>query len=321
VLYHSERPITCDRRCRRPVQIIGKFFGLVRFSSMTRWTNVIAAIAAASLAGCVADDGADGVDQAPDPRPDPEQKATSKGFYTWERVTNLPAVADFHAIGSTADKTCFLAGLFGSMRNGYGQTEPSGTLYGPSAAGVIGGDGSTYQLEAAPGVTGWNLGMNASCTSLVAGRSQLYYFDSDTNTHAVKMAAKSPSSGVITICGLTEVKQPLNTYQDFGTVDDELRVLDGGDGYWYLGGAGHAAGYAQCVEVNARTSSDYSADSGIINLSQGAGKQCFLTGLKGVWQSNDFGSGIWLAYDADLLQWTMTVTDSGRQRGYARCLD
>jgi hypothetical protein len=290
---------------------------------MFRWTNLIAAIAMLSVVGCVADDGTDSTEQG-DPKPDPEQKTSGYGLWGWQQTTNLPTSHNYHTIGSTSGQTCFLSGLLGTMQSAYGAPEPPNTLYTTAAAGFIGGDDSTYQLEAFSGQTGLAIGMRGVCTDTVASRTKLYYYDSSANEGAVKMApTTNPKTGKLTICGLVEVYQSgsLTAPQSFASVDDELRVIDGGDGYWYLGGSGNVAGDAQCIDVSARTTSDYSIDGGTINLSSGADKQCFLTGLKGVWQSNDLSSGVTIAYDAGLLQWTMTATDTGKQRGYARCLE
>ncbi len=293
---------------------------------MFRWTNLITTIAAVSLAGCVADggDSGDGADQAADTKPDPVQKTAGYGIWGWQQTTNLPTSHNYHTIGSTSGQTCFLSGLLGTMQSAYGSPEPPNTLYTTAAAGFIGGDDSTYQLEAFSGQTGLAIGMRGVCTDTVASRTKLYYYDSSANEGAVKMApTTNPKTGKLTICGLVEVYQSgsLTAPQSFASVGDELRVIDGGDGYWYLGGSGNVAGDAQCIDVSARTTSDYSVDGGTINLSSGADKQCFLTGLKGVWQSNDLSSGVTIAYDAGLLQWTMTATDPGKQRGYARCLE
>ena len=128
---------------------------------MFRWTNLITTIAAMSLAGCVADggDSGDSADQATDTKPDPLQKTSGYGLWGWQRTTNLPTSDDYHTIGSSSGQTCFLSGLLGTMESAYGDPEPPNTLYTAAAAGFIGGNGSTYQLEAAPGVTGWPGGL------------------------------------------------------------------------------------------------------------------------------------------------------------------
>ncbi|HEX4449292.1 MAG TPA: hypothetical protein VH143_00425 [Kofleriaceae bacterium] len=61
-------------------------------------------------------------------------------------------------------------------------------------------------------------------------------------------------------------------------------------------------------------------NNGSVDLSFGAERECFLTGLKGIWQSSDFDNGVWIDYDAGLLQWTLTGTGGGYERAWARCM-
>ncbi len=198
---------------------------------MFRWTNLITTIAAVSLAGCVADggDSGDGADQAADTKPDPVQKTAGYGIWGWQQNHEPADEPQLPHVGSTSGQTCFLSGLLGTMQSAYGSPEPPNTLYTTAAAGFIGGDDSTYQLEAFSGQTGLAIGMRGVCTDTVASRTKLYYYDSSANEGAVKMApTTNPKTGKLnrslrTRRGLS-IRFRLTAPQSFASVGDELRA-------------------------------------------------------------------------------------------------
>jgi hypothetical protein len=285
---------------------------------MTKWIRVIATVSTLSLGGCVAD-GAGPDTKVTD---DPQQKTSGYWIYEWDRPTNLPEDDNYHSMGSPSNKTCFLAGLTGTMVSGDEGTVGT-ELYTSAYAGVLDdgwGAAADYDIVAYPGVSGEKLGARAVCAATTAGQSDVYYYDATEGGPAVKMA---PTDSPLTICGLTAVAQPTFNFDptgnlDFNAIGDELHIF-ASDGYWYLGGAGNAAGYAQCIQVSAR-SDEWTVNNSSVDLSSGAGRECFLTGLKGIWQTSDFGNGVWIDYDADLLQWTLTGTGGGYKRAWARCM-
>jgi hypothetical protein len=275
-----------------------------------KWFGVM--LAALPLAGCAIDDGAND-----EPTTDQTQQKASWGeFYDWSREANLPTSADSTNIGSTSDRSCFLAGVAGNIESVYGASEGANTLYSIALAGVDSENGH-FILQAETGGGYEKLHARAMCLNDVSGRSSVFTYDSDYDTSATKMAADDGSH----VCFLRQIVNTQFYYNDndFSSASDEIHIFSIG-GYWYLGGVGNVHAEAQCIKVQ-EDLGEWNWTNGTVNIAQNdlePGTQCFLTGYKGTLRDDDYSDGAFISYESGLLQYQLSV--SAGKRAWARCV-
>ena len=270
---------------------------------------VLALVAGAAACDGFAEDAAlvdEDVDQI-------EQEASWGVFASWARQDNLPTSSNRADIGPDTDRTCFLAGVAGNLRSSYGAPQPSGTLYTGATSRVYRSGGRWY-INATTGSGFEKIKTTAMCVNLVAGRIDPVSWSGGA---AKKIAAVAPGRR----CFLTEVTNTDMYYDDvnYTDADDLLRVWSDGLN-WYIGGSGHAQGAAACVNV-ASDLGEWNWANGTTNIAyndQNPGTQCFLTGVRGRFRTNDWSNGVRVGYDSGLNQYTLTASTG--KRGWARCI-
>jgi hypothetical protein len=242
-----------------------------------------------------------------------EQAATWGAFASWAREDNLPTSANRADIGPDANMTCFLSGVAGNLSSSYGAQTPAGSLYTGASSRVYRSGGRWY-IEAFTGSGTEKIKTNAMCVNITAGRTATFGWAGGA---ATKMLPATPGRR----CFLTEVSNSAMYYYDdaFTVLTDEVRVWSDGLN-WYIGGNGNAQGAASCIDVSADVG-EWNWANGTTNIAyndMNPGTQCFLTGVRGRFRSNDWSNGVNINYNAGLNQYTLSA--SSGKRAWARCI-
>jgi hypothetical protein len=242
-----------------------------------------------------------------------EHAATWGGFASWARQDNLPTSSNHADIGSDANMTCFLSGVAGNLSSTYGAQTPQGSLYTTASSRVYRAGGRWY-IEAQTGSGTEKIKTGAMCVNIVAGRTASFGWAGGA---AHKMLPATPNRR----CFLTEVANSEMYYNDydFTALTDEVRVWSDGLN-WYIGGNGNAQGAASCIDVSSDLG-EWNWANGTTNIAyndMNPGTQCFLTGVRGAFRSNDWGNGVNINYNAGLNQYTLSA--SSGKRAWARCI-
>jgi hypothetical protein len=248
-----------------------------------------------------------------DPVDSSEHAASWGAFASWARQDNLPTSANRADIGSDANMTCFLSGVAGNLSSSYGAPTPQGSLYTGASSRVYRSGGRWY-IEAFTGSGTEKIKTSAMCVNIVAGRTATFGW---AGGPATKMLPVAPGRR----CFLTAVSNSEMYYDDddFTVLTDEVRVWSDGLN-WYIGGNGNAQGAASCIDVSSDLG-EWNWANGTTNIAyndMNPGTQCFLTGVRGRFRSNDWGNGVNINYNAGLNQYTLSA--SSGKRAWARCI-
>jgi hypothetical protein len=287
-------------------------------NAISAWAGL--ALAAIPVAGCAMDDAA-GPEAATG---EAQQAASAGGFWEWSRHGNLPVSSDDVDMGSSANQSCFLAGVGGDLTSHNGAPEPAHTLLSIAFAGVSGnnngvpGNGDLF-LGAETGGPSENLRARAMCLSDAADRSTIFGYDPIHNfrTGPTQMV---PDDGTH-VCFLRALINDDQSFNPgyFSSASDQIHIFSL-NGFWWLGGDGAVRADAQCIRVQADLG-EWNAVNGTVNLAQNdlnPGTQCFLTGFKGALRSTDFANGAFISYQSGLLQYQLTA--SSGKGAWARCV-
>ncbi|OJY27659.1 MAG: hypothetical protein BGO98_41075 [Myxococcales bacterium 68-20] len=272
--------------------------------ALRRSCIALLSVGALTATGCAANTEDPQAEVSDDENIETTQQAFSWGSLTYfQRSTNLPTSDNVKDLGPDTGVTCFLAGVGGNLSSRYGAQQGSGQLLTTSNVDVYRASGHWW-LRVVPGMSGGyqKLHGRAMCVNSVAGRLAEVGWGGGDRKPIAPVTDKRR-------CFLTGVGNSDWHYDnnDFDSSDDQVSVYPQG-GTWWIGGSGNAQGTAVCIDVNG------SYNEGTINGSQMLigynpnGVQCALTGVRGRFRTNDYGSGAFIRYEAGLGEWWMNST-------------
>ncbi len=243
-----------------------------------------------------------GVDDELDPSEEVDtttaEQAVSWTSLSWHSCTSQHCAV---GLGSSADRTCFLAGIQGKLASGSGGY--------PAGANVVdnGSWGWILWIEN-PGYE--DISVMTACIPNTANRVTAYW---QTGTPA-KEIAPGPSS--TRRCFLSGVYSYGST--GFSTFSSNVKVWRDGN-YHYIGGDMPAGSndtiFATCVDV-ATNQGEYAYGNGTSSTVSGnltynpssGGVVCGLTGFGGQFTTNNPGRGVIIDYNASTRYWNWTLS-------------
>jgi hypothetical protein len=248
----------------------------------------------ALAAGCLAD----GDEPLPDDETEATEQAVSWTSLQWHSCTSLSCTV---SLGSSDDRTCFLAGIRGKLA--------SGSSSYPAGANVVdnGSWGWILWIDN-PGYE--DISVMTACISNTANRVTAYW---QTGTAAAEIP---PGPSTTRRCFLSGVWNYSSTA--FGTFSSNARVWRDGD-YHFIGGTmpsgSNARIFATCVDV-ATNQGQYEYGNGTSSTVTGnltynpatGGVVCGLTGIGGQFTTNNPGRGVIINYDSATRYWNWTLS-------------
>jgi hypothetical protein len=245
-------------------------------------------------------------------------EAGAFGAYEWGDTKNTFADMD-----TAVNRTCFLSGIAGNLLPKSGKT-PQYMSAGVRYESVT----NRYSLYVNP-VVGNSLRAFARCVNTAAGLTAEKVWSS-TQNEPTKLDPVDDPPHPLRRCFLTSITSdyekppsgiPIPAFSD---PSDSVRVFKAGDS-WYLGGTqkGRVTAKARCIDVNLDVGSwqwgcgDPCLYEKDLALNTG-GVTCFLTGLQGALNKNDWDHGALIIYKSSLLQFQMRVKND--ITGWATCV-
>jgi hypothetical protein len=228
-------------------------------------------------------------------------------------------------LGPDGDRTCFLSGVGGVLKSEYGSFGPPGNIPTTAAARTYRSAGRWW-LSTHGNRNGIRVKATAICLPTVANRTAQRSWAGWFGQQAVDLGPATTYRK----CGLTDVSNTQVYYADnvWQASTDSVQVWQAG-GRWYLGGTGNAQGAAVCVDTTHSGYWSWQLGSGTStatwNLLQHVdhgtsplGAQCFLMGVGGAFQENDWGSGVFVNYDQGSTWWSLAA--SPQKTGWVMCV-
>jgi hypothetical protein len=287
-------------------------------------TAALFTVGAAGSAGCQA-----GADEATEDPPVGEAQEAFASYGDWHINCNSPTgvCASEPTTTPGTSNTCFLGGIAGNL---------SSNLFNPSAGsqdyyatvGLVGDPPQPdYVIITQPSETGNLLTSQGICVPGITHRTAEMSWDSDINSGAVVLGAVTgfPNRQ----CFLTGVSNatPYNVNNKFTSAGDSVRVWQDGHS-WYLGGSGHAAGAARCVDVTfagapgeliaGSSDATWNMTTQIDHGTSPLGMQCMLQGVAGDFRANSFTDGVFVNYKTSTEVWSISV--SAGKTGWVNCV-
>jgi hypothetical protein len=245
-----------------------------------------------------------------------QEAFSTYGSWSWGTAGHSTAAAP---IGSDP-QTCFLSGVAGNLRSYYGA--PGGYT---AAYAEVYRSGSNWYINTYGPDTNSKVGATAICLPTSTNRTATVGWSTGYPAQVLAPVTANRRCGLMGV-GNTEVYYNDNQWQ---SATDSVYIWNDGTN-WYIGGTGHAQGYGGCVDVSS-TSGTWNwtwaptGGTSTLNLLQKVdggtnplGTQCFLTGVGGAFQSDDWNNGVFINYDAGSQWWSMTV--SNNKTGKVTCV-
>jgi hypothetical protein len=265
--------------------------------------RILAATHICMLLGCGGGPSTDG-HQGSEPT---RQTSAAFSYYgVWGHGTvGVQDPANDFVIPESGNQTCFLTGVSGVLT-----TDPAGN----SVAEVVQLSDGWHMVTTAP--PGDILEITAVCLPTSLNQTERTSWGPGYQPTTLAPITANRVCGLVGVWAEDSSSWTSSDCQDVGC-GDRIDIWQSG-GNWVLGGAGDAAGWAMCVDVDATVGAwdAYSYPSNTWSLlsapNGGAfGTQCFLTGLGGRFRNNNdwnngvfvnYGSGWWGSFDG---QWSL----------------
>ena len=264
--------------------------------------GMICLLSSLALAGCVMEPGDE--DQV-DVETATAEQAVSWTSLQWHSCTSLDCTVN---LGSSADRTCFIAGIRGKLASG-------STAY-PAGANIVNN-----------GSWGWNLyienpsyediSVMTTCIPNTANRVTASWQSGSAATTI------PPGPNSTRRCFLSGVWNRSSTA--FGAFASNTKVWRDGNTH-FLGGSlpGNATVFATCVDI-ATNQGEWAYGNGSPNPFSGnlaynpasGGIACGLTGIGGQFTTNNPGRGVIIDYNSGTRYWNWSI--SGWTGGNALC--
>lgn len=242
-----------------------------------------------------------------DPATASTEQAVSWTWTTWHDCSSLSCTK---SLGSTADRTCFVAGITGKLSGGSSQY--------PAGVNVV-NNGSYWGLYIR-NPSYQNIGVMTTCINNTANRVTASW-DSGT---AAKLIPAGPNA--TRRCFLGGVYN--YTSSGFSSFSTNARVWRDGNAH-FIGGTFPTGSknriFATCVDI-ATSQGAWQYGNGAATTFTGnlaynplsGGVACGLTGIGGAFNTADPNKGVWISYDSGTRYWNWTLTPYAG--GYALCV-
>lgn len=262
------------------------------------WALLLVAI---SLSGCAVDN--DTPSEAV--IGESEQAVTRSAEFEWGSTTSMTA-----DLGPADSETCFLTSLRGNMIT---WMTDMGYPDSPARAGaaIVNGRWVFHEWS-----NGGAMAVTVRCVPVVTNRTAVATWTS--GSAATFLAPGAPNRH----CFLTEVAK--TNYWGWTTDADSVRVWKDPSNNWYIGGPQSTGvrGSAICVDFPG----DYGSWLWVAGTGSGThdlaynpgGVDCFLTGLGGHFNAQDYSDGVTIGYDAGTRTYNETVVNG--KSGWATCV-
>ena len=225
------------------------------------------------------------------------QQAFSEGSLTYFSSYG-PDVSKKY-LGSATGRSCFLAGVAGSLFASSSWTE-GGSFYSTASVRVSEEAGSWY-LRVKGGSSSSQLWGAAMCVNSRAGLTDEVSWQGGDNI-AMSSSILQPASRR---CYLTGVWSNGNR-DDFDTSSDSVRTKTNSAGRWVIGGTGNARGTARCINVNGSYNEGWTNSQ--LYMGPLDGVQCALTGVQGRFRTDSNSAGGYMSYDETARRWYLNGT-------------